>query len=85
MSCPDRLVPQADITRMSKSVQGVLVDLPVFHDQVEIPAGVSNEIEVLKWITIHHEKVGQCALLNHAELARVWIAKTGQSKQFGVC
>jgi hypothetical protein len=33
---------------MSESVQGVLVDLPVFHDQIKIPAGVSNEIEVLK-------------------------------------
>jgi hypothetical protein len=68
-----------------ESVQGVLVDLPVFHDQVEIPTGVSNEIiEVLKWITFHHEKVGQCAFLNYAELAWVRIAKTGQSKQFGV-
>ncbi len=79
------LVPKADITRMSKSVQGVLEDLPVFHDQAEIPAGVSNEIEVLKWITLHHDKVGQCALLNYAEFAWIWIAKTGQSKQFGVC
>jgi len=49
---------------MSSSVQGVLVDLSVFHDQVEISVGVSNEIEVLKWITIHQEKVGQCALFN---------------------
>ena len=40
-------------------MQGVLVDLPVFHDQVEIPVGVSNESEVLKWITIHHEEVGR--------------------------
>ena len=66
-------------------MQGVLVDLPVFHDQIEISAGVSNEIEVLKWIAIHHKKVGQRALLNDAKLAWVWIAKTGQSKQFGVC
>ena len=66
---------------MSESVQGVLVDLPVFHDQIKIPAGVSNEIEVLKGVTVHHEKIGQCGLLNYAE----WIAKTGQSKQFGVC
>ena len=83
------LCPKADWSALHagkrKSVQGVLVDLPVFHDQVEIPAGVSNEIEVLKWIAIHQEKVGQCALLNYAELAWVWIAKTGQSKQFGVC
>jgi len=49
---------------MSSSVQGVLVGLSVFHDQVEISVGVSNEIEVLKWITIHQEKVGQCALFN---------------------
>ena len=52
---------------MSKSMQGVLVDLPVFHDQAEIPARVSNESEALKWIAIHHEKVGQCALLNYAD------------------
>ena len=77
-------VPKADITRMSSSVQGVLVGLSVFHDQVEISVGVSNEIEVLKWITIHQEKVGQCALFNYAKLAWVRIAKTGQSKQFGV-
>ena len=69
------LVPKADITRMSKSVQCVLEDLPVFHDQAEIPAGVSNEIEVLKWITLHHDKVGQCVLLNYAEFAWIWIAK----------
>ena len=80
-----RYLPKADITKMSSSVQGVLVDLSVFHDQVEISVGVSNEIEVLKWITIHQEKVGQCALFNYAKLAWVRIAKTGQSKQFGVC
>ena len=62
---------------MSESVQGVLVDLPVFHDQVEIPAEVSDEIEVLKRITVHQQKVGQCALLYYAELAWIWIAKTG--------
>ena len=31
-------VPKADITSMSKSAQGVLGDVPVFHHQVEIPA-----------------------------------------------
>ena len=70
---------------MSASMQGVLADLPIFHDQAEIPAGVSNEIEVLKRITVYQEKVGQCALLDYAEPAWIWVAKTGQSKQFGVC
>jgi hypothetical protein len=70
---------------LSKSAQGVLGDFPVFHDQVEIPARGSNEIKVLKWITVHQQKVGQGALLNDAELAWIWIAKTGQSKQLGVC
>jgi hypothetical protein len=46
-------VPKADITSMSKSAHGVLGDFPVFHDQVEIPARVSNEIKVPKWITVH--------------------------------
>ena len=66
-------------------VQGVLGNLPVFHDEVEIPAGVSNELKILKRITVHQEQVGQCTLFDHAELAWIRIAKTGQSKQFGVC
>ena len=57
------LVSNADTTGMSNSVQRVLVDLPVVHDQIEIPAGVSNQSEVIERIAIHHEKVGQCALL----------------------
>jgi hypothetical protein len=48
---------------MSNSVQRVLVDLPVVHDPIEIPAGVSNQSEVIERIAIHHERVGQCALL----------------------
>ena len=29
---------------MSASMQGVLVDLPVFHDQFEIPVWISDEL-----------------------------------------
>ena len=53
------LVSNADTTGMSNSVQRVLVDRPVVHDQIEIPAGVSNQSEVIERIAIHHEKVGR--------------------------
>ena len=40
---------------MSESVHGVLVNLPVFHDEIEILARVADEIEVLQWIAVDQD------------------------------
>jgi hypothetical protein len=59
-----------------KLVHGVLVDLPVLHNEIEILGGVSHEVEILQWVTVNQEKVRQCAFLNDPELAWIWIAET---------
>jgi hypothetical protein len=68
---------------MSNSVHGALVNLPVFHDEIEILARVADEIEVLQRIAVDQDQVGQRAFLNDAELAGIRIARGRTASPLG--
>lgn len=51
-----------------RSVERVLGNLAVLHDDDEVLQGISNEIEVLERIAIHQNQVGGGTLLDDADL-----------------
>ena len=57
-----------------RTSKGVLVDLAVLHDDLEVLGGVGDQVDVLQRIAVDQQQVGECALLHDAELAGIRIA-----------
>ena len=73
-------VPEADMQELA-GLQGVLEDLSVLHDDDEVLCRIFDQVDVGNWIAVDEQEVGECALLNHAELAGIRIALTGQRQK----
>lgn len=68
---------QADLQKQV-SLQTVLEDLSVLHDDDEVPCRIFDQLDVGNRVAVDEQEVSECALLDHAELAGIRIALTGQ-------
>ena len=71
-------------SRLSQLSNGVLVDLAALHDDLEVPGGVGDQIDVVQRIAVDKQQVGERALLHDAKLAGIRTAFAGQCQQLGV-
>ena len=49
------------IEARSRTSKGVLVDLAILHDDLEVLGGVGDQVDILKRIAVDQEQVGVCA------------------------
>ena len=60
------------------SLQSVLDDLTVLHDDDEILRRIFDQLDVGNRVAVDKQEIGKCALLDHTELAGIRIALAGQ-------
>src|SRR5262249_42738636 len=60
--------------RRTSIAKGVLVDLAVLHDDLEVLGGVGDQVDVLQRIAVDQQQIGKRALLHDTELAGIRIA-----------
>ena len=65
--------------------QGVLKDLVVLHDDLEVSGRVGDQVEVVQRIAVDQKKVGERALLYEGGRPRIGIAEAGEAEQPGIC
>jgi hypothetical protein len=57
-----------------KSLQTILEDLPVLHDDDEVLSRIFDQLDVGNRVAVDKQDVSECALLDHPELAGIRIA-----------
>ena len=62
-------------------MEGVLINLPILHDDQEILLRVFDQRDVGDGIAVDDEKIGESAFLEHAELPGIGVAWPGQRQQ----
>src|SRR3984957_19381145 len=75
------LVDSAMGVKLISTAECVLVDLAVLHDELEVLGGVGDQVDILQWIAVDQQEIGKRALLDNAELARIWTAFSGHRQQ----
>ena len=67
---------------LNGSSQEILVDLPVLHDYEEVLRRILDQLDILQWIAVHQQQVGQgvggIGAAEHLELLRPIRRETGQ-------
>ena len=54
----------ASVSRCRALTEQILVDLSILHNQQEILVWVGYELDVVDRVAVHHQKIGERALLN---------------------
>ena len=80
----ERRAKKSPSRRRSRQLKRVLDETPVLHDDEEIGLRVGNQLEIRERIAVDENEVGERALLDHAELAGIGVARTGHCEQFAV-
>src|SRR5262249_14276349 len=68
----------------SSKIQSVFEDFPVLHDDDEVLCRIFDELDVGDRVAVGEQEVGECAFLDHPELAGIRIALAGQLQQLGI-
>ena len=64
-----------------RSLQRVLVDIAIFHDQVEILVWISDQVQILERIAVYKNQVRIGAFLEYAQRAcLVRVARAGEAR-----
>lgn len=79
LSAPFTITPG---TVRDSAAQSVLVNVPVLHDQPDVPVGIADQRDVGDRSAIDNEDVDKCDLFDHCERAGIRPAGTGQGQQF---
>src|SRR5262245_20777397 len=60
------------------ALQRLFEDFPVLHDDDEVLCRIFDALDVGDRLAVDEQEVGECAFLNHPELAGIRIALAGQ-------
>ena len=60
------------------------MDLSVLHDDKEILSRIRDKLDVVDWIAVDEQQIGERALLHNPQLPRIGIARARQAKQLSV-
>ena len=52
-------------------VTGHSLDPPILHDDLEVLGGVGDQVDILQWIAVDQQQIGERSLFHDAELARL--------------
>ena len=68
-----------------EALERILVDYPVFHDQLEVCCRVDHEFHVVQWVTVDDDDVGVGTFFYHSKCAfGVWMAQTAELQKLSV-
>jgi len=68
-----------------EALERILVDYPVFHDQLEVGCRVDHEFHVVQWVTVDDDDVGVGTFFYHSKCAfGVWMPQAAELQELSV-